>query len=630
MRDAIDFRDKLIDVGIDPNILPLPGHISYQRKQSGIYGVYHYDTFIRDGKVSHGNVYLGKLVNPEQNIFKNSAYGGLFTFSPSNGCAKVPGVINIEAGRMPVKPKALLFGDIWMLDHFYQKTGLNIVMENLIPECSDTLKALVGFRVIKDDAYRYVEAWYQRSYAGVIYPKANLASQRISEFLVRLGLDSTYHSFFRSYLQTVTNNKNICEQISVPVLIDGTGLQNNIKTHMTAISNHDGKINKELKLVYVIDKKTKFPLFFRYITENIIDHTSLIATVNMLRQYSIEVELITMDAGYYSLNNLKKLIDNNIDFLIRMTKNKKEYKKLMTEFGNDLNLPKYAKAYNGRSLYIKKVPFNILGKELYAYLMIDLQKDFEEGNHIIQKYSDIDDPDRDKKIARKQETGGRFILLASKEYNENEILPLYYQRQGIEQLFDIIKTYTNVVPVRVHSDETLQGTLLIAFLATAVYSRISYALSDSKFSAKEALAELGYIVIHTNESSAIIEELTKKQKEILQDLKLEYPMDLEKGNPLQKDYYHHNQEKKKRGRPKGRIKNTEFDLHYEQKHELESLKRRGRPKGSKNKMKVALHEDNSDIYIENHGSGRPKGTKNKKKADLHEDNSSIYIEKRER
>jgi hypothetical protein len=408
----------------------------------------------------------------------------------------------------------------------------------------------------------------------------------------------------------------------------------------------------------VIDKNTKFPLFFRFITGNIIDNVSLVSTVNMLRQYNAEVELITMDAGYYSLNNLKQLMDNNIDFLIRMTKNRKEYKKLMSEFGNDLNSPKHAKAYNGRSLYIKKVPFNMLAKELYAYLMIDLQKEFEEVNHIIQKYSDIDDPDREIKIAKKQETGGRFILLASKEYNTNEILPLYYQRQGIEQLFDIIKTYANVLPVRVHSDETLRGMLLIAFLATAVYSHVSYALSDSKLSAKEALVELGYILIHMYESSAIIEELTKKQKEIMRDLKLEYPMDLEKGNPLQKDYYHYNQEKKKRGRPKGSIKNTEFDLHYEQKQELASVKRRGRPKGSKNKKKadlhddkssiniekhgrgrpkgaknkkiVVLHDDNSDIYIEKHGSGRPKGAKNKKKADLHEDNSNVYIEQRER
>ncbi|MDR1607644.1 MAG: transposase, partial [Deltaproteobacteria bacterium] len=59
------------------------------------------------------------------------------------------------------------------------------------------------------------------------------------------------------------------------------------------------------------------------------------------------------------------------------------------------------------------------------------------------------------------------------DYKINEILELYYNRQTIEQVFDTGKNYCGLLPVRVHSEETFRGILLISFIASVIYSFIS-------------------------------------------------------------------------------------------------------------------------------------------------------------
>jgi hypothetical protein len=39
-------------------------------------------------------------------------------------------------------------------------------------------------------------------------------------------------------------------------------------------------------------------------------------------------------------------------------------------------------------------------------------------------------------------------------------------RQQIEQVFDIGKNYADMLPLRVHSEETFRGHLLLTFIAT--------------------------------------------------------------------------------------------------------------------------------------------------------------------
>jgi transposase len=67
---------------------------------------------------------------------------------------------------------------------------------------------------------------------------------------------------------------------------------------------------------------------------------------------------------------------------------------------------------------------------------------------------------------------GTFILISSRRVAPNKVLPLYYTRQQIEQIFDIGKNYADMLPLRVRTEETFRGHLMITFIATVVLKKI--------------------------------------------------------------------------------------------------------------------------------------------------------------
>ncbi|MBF0579606.1 transposase [Erysipelotrichaceae bacterium RD49] len=53
-----------------------------------------------------------------------------------------------------------------------------------------------------------------------------------------------------------------------------------------------------------------------------------------------------------------------------------------------------------------------------------------------------------------------------------EILPVYYTRQQVEQTFDVCKNYTDLLPLRIESEDKLRGHLLLTFIASCIVRRI--------------------------------------------------------------------------------------------------------------------------------------------------------------
>lgn len=66
------------------------------------------------------------------------------------------------------------------------------------------------------------------------------------------------------------------------------------------------------------------------------------------------------------------------------------------------------------------------------------------------------------------EQAGLFILISSLPFKNEEILPLYYIRQTIEQYFDLSKGSSNLTPLRVHSEEALYGHLMLSMIAVTI------------------------------------------------------------------------------------------------------------------------------------------------------------------
>ncbi len=59
---------------------------------------------------------------------------------------------------------------------------------------------------------------------------------------------------------------------------------------------------------------------------------------------------------------------------------------------------------------------------------------------------------------------GIFVLASSRPIAKGKVLGPYYTRNQIEQVFGICKDYTNMLPLRVQSEKTLRGHLILSFI----------------------------------------------------------------------------------------------------------------------------------------------------------------------
>ncbi|MDR1084411.1 MAG: transposase [Deltaproteobacteria bacterium] len=595
---------------------PLAGHIRILEKKSGDFG-YHYTDTVRKGEsVSHKIIYLGKVVDREKGYFI-SRERGLFKYTLDAGYEEVQmdDSSRIIQAMYTQKDEILDFGDVWVFDEIVKQTGFDKVLNNIFPESKDTIYALAAFRTMqKDGPYKDAFNWYCRSYAKIIYPNACLKSQKISLFLPVLGQEYIVRNFFRMYLDYMMRNDRVSRQMSCPVLIDSTGLPNDIKIDETAVNNHNGIISHEIRLIYVADRSSGMPIYFRYISGNIIDNNTLIITLQELKAYNINVEYIIMDAGYYCEENITELTSAKIPFMVRMIPNRAIFKEIVNEHGNDLIDSKYLIKYKNRALFAKKIIITLYNKIFYAYLFHDISIGGDEGNRSLLKA--IKDKSDNDTINNKIKFFGKFIILSSNDYDTNEVLGLYYARQHIEQIFDTAKNMANLLPLRVHSKEALEGHLLVSFMSTIVYMLINNRLSKSKECTFGALHNLSRLHVKVYpEGVKVIQEPLPSHREIIKTLGLELPFmvqsgRLEKAETLKSE----GKTKQTKGRPKGSRNKSKLKSSQAETTSVPTGKRnRGRPKGSRNKSKLGANRqaDTTTVPVGKRNRGRPKGSRNK-------------------
>lgn len=294
---------------------------------------------------------LGRVIDVQKGIFKNRQRG-VFRYTLEDGFMDADIPAPDSAGMQPAPEKLILdFGDSYVLDQYIHTLPFFHVISDIMPLQRDTLFSLLFYRMLTDKkAYCYADTWWSGNYARLLYPGARLQSQRVSEFLAALGEEALQRQFFSSYLSALYGDS----EKTAGILIDSTGLENASKMSITQLNSHNGDINMEIRLIYVIDRRNGMPVYFRYCPGNIVDVSTLCTTVAELSQYGVSTDYAIVDAGYFSEDNVKELYRNGIRFVTRLAPNRKVYKQVAASELGDILSSKYAVRYGSRLVYLKK------------------------------------------------------------------------------------------------------------------------------------------------------------------------------------------------------------------------------------------------------------------------------------
>ena len=98
------------------------------------------------------------------------------------------------------------------------------------------------YKIIDGGASKNAEIWHQGNYSKILFPNATLESQRISELLVKLGNENVQRKFFKRYIKEVA-------EVSGDIVIDSTGMENEIDIPLTEYSGRTGDMGNKTKLI---------------------------------------------------------------------------------------------------------------------------------------------------------------------------------------------------------------------------------------------------------------------------------------------------------------------------------------------------------------------------------------------
>ena len=523
----------------------MPGFLSFSNKGGHEYGFICFSTWLPKTEVTPGKVHkkfvtLGRVLDKTQLIFRNRKQG-IIQVDPDTLEIKSPpseyvppqiprkkratkkGTIEMSLQANGHIPLSLDFGDCFFLDNLVLQTPIKASLPELLVSSPDSLRALLCYYMFAPYSNNHAAGWLEGNYARLLYPKANLSSQRISELLAELGTEENYRIFFSHYLPACQEHGASTDK----VIFDSTGLPNSIHFPLTAISRHNGEYSNEVRLLYVVDQDTGYPVFFRYFPGNVIDATAILHLMAELSVYHLNLRCVLVDAGFNTNKDLKVLYDNHVDVVTRLSRNRTAYKNLLKEYRDSLEDTDNLVVYGSRCLYIKSGSCEIEDEDGNTfsgtgYVCLDPERKASEQQKALHKFARGELSREELKEALK--VTGLFVLFSTQPVASKDILKLYYLRQNVEQVFDICKNDVSILPLSIRSEETFRGHLLLTFICTVLFKEMQMRMQDLPFSPREGLINLRNQKVQVFDSEGITTEPTKKINEMYKLLGLTSPI----------------------------------------------------------------------------------------------------------
>jgi transposase len=434
----------------------------------------------------------------------------------SKNTSKYLGPVDLETNKIAPFVKKIRgneklildFGDGYFLNEWIKKSEIYNVVNQHIFEKIDGLFPLIIFRLCTQLAMYNCENWCDGNVISYLFKNIDLSSQRISDMLSYIGDESVQRPFFIDYLKLVGgSNKS--------VIIDATSLPNQINIDFNSWGYADGKIDKQFRLLCVIDQNTKTPLFYRFLPGNITDVSTLQKTIIELKTLGVRNSYVLMDAGYFSEENILDLYEKKIDFLTRLPGGKKIYNEIILNKSSGIESIKNAITVGHRGYFIKSFKIDLYGKKAFAFVILDPERKAKETKKFMQNYCKNKSERDEKKDNFEFANLGIMVLVSSKEIPKEEILSAYYLRLSVERVFCYSKSDLGLLPIRNHNNKTVQGYLFFQFLLLIMYLKIKEKIAGD-YTVEQMLLMLRKLKCKVFEERIIPAELTKNQRTIFE------------------------------------------------------------------------------------------------------------------
>ena len=415
-----------------------------------------------------------------------------------------------EKGR-PQKFTGKSIGKITEADGFIPNAnGLRLMQEmRLIPEVAPTVKNYGAYELLQQltpelneklkehfpDIYReirtisllrlvdsvtsakMIQPMFLDSYMSDLCSDIAVSEGSVRRFISRLGsMQDRLDTFMRSQVIPGTT-----------LLFDGTSIFSRSADSLSAKGyNPEHAQNPQARILYVFEKDSHRPVFYRVVQGSVVDKAAFLDTVNAAGCSNC---IIVADKGFYSKKNVSSLLGAGMKYILPLQENTVNVELSFYENTDDSKWDGVF-SYNKRAVWYCKRPSGNKGN--YIYTFRDDSRRAELVGHFVERADkDCGEEEQTPMDVIKEIRMGYFSFCSNLNIPAKEIYLNYKQRWDIEQCFDYLKNSVSPSASHAHTNEYFRGWAFLNHVSLLYYYGLLNALritkQDEKYSAEDVL-----------------------------------------------------------------------------------------------------------------------------------------------
>lgn len=486
-------------------------------------------------------VLIGKL-NEEELLVPNDNYYKIFEKE-------------IELLEPEDRSDVMCIGPSFVVNEISHKNELYTLLESIFSDKANKILDIATYMMMtENNVMQYFEDY---GFDHTLFNGENFTDNTISELFKNIrikDIDTFINAWVRLHVKK-----------EIYISYDATNM-NNTSGNIELSEYGKAKDNVELpqiNLSLAYDQTDEVPLFYEIYPGSIIDIAECEKMVERAQRYGVKEIGFILDRGYFSKKNIQYFEENKYDYIIMARSNMKFLKNIVEEYGAVIRNG-YSYYLKGYELYGMTVEKELFGsdKAQYVHIYYDGMESEKEKVVLNEYFSKLDEKLellRNKKIKRQEdveyykkfytlkfddngyfmnyqrkeavikkqmENTGIFIIITSKKMSAIEALDTYRDRDCVEKMFRMDKSYLGNDRFRVHDMTKLEAKMFVSFVALILRNEIQKAIkplyrkNKKEYTVPKVLRELDKLALTKLSDEQYHQRyvLTKKQKEIMKAL----------------------------------------------------------------------------------------------------------------
>lgn len=448
---------------------------------------------------------------------------------------------------------AQIVGPAVVLNELSQSTGVASLLKSCFPKTYRQILAMASYLALQGGALSHCSSWAKSHEPDLA---TSLSSQRISEIISSIGLDEK-ETFLVKWMKKALEDDYICYDIT------SISSYSELNEFIKYGYNRDKEKLPQLNLAMLFGQKTALPLYYHRVPGSINDVSTLHNLVLTFKALKVKRMHFVVDKGFYSKKNIDELVQHRDRFTIGIPLNNKWLQQTIDDVYETIHGPAGYRKLDDEILYVHSriYPWGDENRRCYLHLyynasshakdvdsfneeLLQYKLEIESGKPVAEHkkaYADFliqkRTPRRGLVVTYNNEAISQHInryagfqaLLSNGIKDPLEAIKVYRDKDAVEKCFDDLKNSLDMKRLRMHKSTTADGRLFIQFIALILISELRQRMRTSglieKYTVRELLQEMETFtkVTYTGKYGHIHTELTKAQRDILKELKIEVP-----------------------------------------------------------------------------------------------------------